>query len=118
VAGCLLLLVGCGRADPPRAAHAIPGGDPDRGHVAFTEYGCTACHTIPGVTGATANVGPPLSNWSVRATVAGTLPNTPENLIRWIMFPQEIDPGNIMPNMGVPELAARDMAAYLYSLRD
>jgi hypothetical protein len=48
--------------------------------------------------------------------IAGRFPNTPENLIAWIMHPQALDPGNIMPDMGVPEAVARDMAAYLFGL--
>jgi hypothetical protein len=34
-------------------------------------------------------------------------------LIAWIMHPQSMDPGNGMPDVGVPEVVARDMSAYL-----
>jgi cytochrome c1 len=44
------------------------------------------------------------------------LPNTPENLLAWIRSPQTIDPGNVMPNLGVTALDAADIAAYLFSL--
>lgn len=98
------------------AREIVPVADPDRGRVAFVEYGCPACHTIPGVTGARAHVGPPLEGWAERRYIAGRLPNTPENLVTWIMSPQAVDPGNAMPDVGVPEVIARDMAAYLYAL--
>jgi cytochrome c2 len=112
-----LLAAGCGRRDVPRTEGVVvPVGDAERGREAMTEYGCIACHTIPGVTRADATVGPSLEDWGERATIAGKFPNTPEYLISWIMNPQEMDPGNVMPDVGVPELVARDMAVYLYSL--
>jgi cytochrome c len=122
VTGLLLLAVaiavlaaGC-RTALPHAQFDIGGADAERGRVAFMEYGCHSCHTIPGVTRANAQVGPPLDGWSDRSYIAGRLPNTPSNLIAWIMSPQIIDPGNAMPDVGVPEVIARDMAAYLYTL--
>jgi cytochrome c len=83
----------------------------------MTEYGCIACHTIPGVTRADATVGPPLTGWAKRASIAGEFPNTPENLIAWIQDPQAMNPGSIMPDVGVPDAVARDMSAYLYTLK-
>jgi cytochrome c2 len=113
----ILLLTGCNRrVVPPDRQFEIPGGDVDRGRQALVDYGCHTCHIIPGVTRADATVGPPLTAWAERGIIAGHFPNTPEYLIQWIMVPQEMDPGNAMPNMGVPEANARDMAAYLYTL--
>lgn len=93
------------------------GGDSSRGRELLREYGCQSCHLIPGVRGADGLVGPPLIHWSRRVYIAGQLPNTSENLIRWIMAPQEVDPPTAMPDMGVTEQDARDIAAYLYTLR-
>ena len=45
------------------------------------------------------------------------LPNTPQNLIRWIQNPPAVDPLTAMPNVGVTQADARDIAAYLYTLR-
>jgi cytochrome c2 len=101
------------RYEPPfRLANA----NAQRGEKALGAYGCIHCHTIPGVHGADATVGPPLDRWADRGYVGGTLPNTPRNLVRWITAPQSVVPGNAMPDLGVPEPAARDIAAYLYSL--
>ena len=80
-------------------------------------FGCTACHSVPGIAGANANVGPPLTRFGERTYVAGMLRNTPSNLVRWIRDPQGVVPGNAMPNMGVSEADARDIAAFLYTLR-
>lgn len=62
-------------------------------------------------------VGPPLNGWSRRVYIAGNLPNRPEQLVRWLREPQAIEPGTAMPDLNVTEADARDMAAYLYSLR-
>jgi len=97
--------------------YEIPGADPDRGRQAIRDYGCTACHTIPGVTNADATVGPPLAGWAKRASIAGHYPNTPENLIAWLEAPQQMAPGSIMPDTGLSEATARDISAYLYTLQ-
>jgi cytochrome c1 len=77
-------------------------------------FGCGACHTVPGVPGADGRIGPELSGLADHENIAGRLENTPDNLVRWISHPQEVDPGNVMPDLGVPDSAARDIAAYLY----
>lgn len=95
----------------------VPGGVPAVGQRVIREYGCGACHVIPGVVGAGGLVGPPLDRFARRTVLAGTMPNRPEYLIRWVRFPQELQPGSAMPNMGVTEADARHIAAYLYTLR-
>jgi cytochrome c len=104
------------RPSTKRAAGETTAGDPDRGRAAIRRYGCTSCHLIPGAGGPQAQVGPPLTQLAVRMYLAGALPNTPENLVRWIRQPQEIRPPNVMPDLGVSEAEARDIAAYLYTL--
>jgi cytochrome c1 len=80
------------------------------------EFGCGTCHAIPGVRGARGTVGPPLVTWSRRTYIAGTLPNAPENLVRWVLDPPSIQPATAMPRLGLNERQARDVAAYLYTL--
>ena len=65
----------------------------------------------------TRRLGPPLTRFGERIYIAGMLRNTPTNLTRWLRDPQGVLPGNAMPDMGVSESQARDMAAYLYTLR-
>jgi len=103
--------------DHTEPRYRLAGTSADRGRAALAAYGCKSCHTIPGVRGSDATVGPPLSEWGDRVYVAGRLANTPDNLVRWIMHPQSVVPGNAMPDLGVDERAARDIAAYLYGLR-
>jgi cytochrome c oxidase assembly factor CtaG/cytochrome c2 len=91
------------------------GGDPKRGAIAIQNWGCPACHTIPGIKGPKSNVGPPLGGLATRAYIAGVLPNSGDNLARWIQHPRQIDSLTAMPELGVPDLIARDMAAYLYT---
>ena len=94
----------------------VVNGNADRGRIAIQRYGCGSCHRVPGVGGADGTVGPPLDFWSKRTYVAGEVPNTPDFLVRWIEMPQAIEPGTAMPNLGVTEGSARDIAAYLYTL--
>jgi cytochrome c1 len=95
----------------------VPGGNPDRGKQQIVAYGCGACHVIPGVGQAQGLVGPPLNSFARRSYIAGEIPNSAANLVRWITVPQAIEPGTAMPNLGVSEGQARDIAAYLYTLR-
>ena len=98
-------------------ATALTGGDPGRGSTAIQRYGCGACHTIPGIRGAAATVGPPLTDIALRSYLAGVIKNTPENMIRWIQNPPAIDAKTAMPHLGVSEAEARDIASYLYTLK-
>ena len=91
------------------------GGDPQRGGAAITRYGCGSCHTIQGISGARGLVGPPLTGIGVREFVGGVLPNTPENMVRWIRNPHAVDERPAMPVLGVSGRDAADITAYLYS---
>jgi len=84
------------------------------GRRLMASYGCGACHSIPGVPGADAMAAPPLNCFYERIYIAGRLSNTGENLTKWIQNPQLIDPGTAMPNLGVSQEEADDIAAYLY----
>lgn len=106
---------GCRGPGNPRIA--VPDGDPERGRVAVQNYGCGTCHAIPGIPRARARVGPPLRGVADRAYIAGVLPNSGPNMIRWLRDPPGVDPRTAMPDMGVTEADARDISAYLYTLR-
>lgn len=99
-----------------RRERTVAGGDPERGRHLIPEYGCGSCHVIPGVPGAQGKVGPPLTHFAERSFIAGNLRNEPAALARWIRFPGEVEPGTAMPDLGVSEAHARDIAAYLYTL--
>jgi mono/diheme cytochrome c family protein len=99
---------------PSAAAQSpLPAPDAERGKRALEQYACATCHEIPGVTGATVPVGPSLKKLARRSYIAGVLPNTGDNLIRWLRSPQAVKPGTAMPDLGVTARDARDMAAFL-----
>jgi cytochrome c1 len=52
-----------------------------------------------------------------RLYIAGEFPNVPQYMVRWIENPQAMKAHNAMPNLNVSERDARDIAAYLYTLR-
>ena len=110
-----LLATAINRSESPSVSTTT--GDPHRGSGLFAYYGCTACHTIPGVHGADGVIGPPLIKMSRRGYVAGVMKNTPYNHVRWIQDPPAVDPLTAMPNLHVKPQDARDMAAYLYTLQ-
>jgi len=96
-------------------ANAITSGHWERGKRAITRYGCGGCHIIPGVAGAIGQAGPDLTGIAGRGVLAGVLANDPDNMVRWLRHPQAILPGNGMPDQGMADADARDIAAYLYS---
>jgi cytochrome c len=95
----------------------LTGGDPDKGVSAIGRYGCGSCHEIPGIRAARGTVGPPLGRIAVRGYLAGRLSNTPANMMQWIQHPQHVERGTAMPELGVTEADARDITAFLYTLR-
>lgn len=95
----------------------VLGGNEKRGQQIAAAYGCGACHTIPRIEGANGVVGPPLAHFGRRIYIAGAIPNHPDNLVHWIMDPPRMRPETAMPDMKVSEADAKDIAAFLYSLR-
>lgn len=112
-----LTLAGCNEGQEPRTYIVATGGNPAHGKQLIQAYGCGACHMVPGVHGARGLVGPPLFYLSQRTMIAGELPNTPEDLTRWIEHPKSVNPKTAMPDLGLTEDQAYDIAAYLYTLR-
>lgn len=101
---------------PVISADSEPG-DPQAGRHALEQYLCVTCHQIPGVAGANGSVGPPLRGIATRKYIAGVLPNTPDNMMRWLRNPQLIDPRSAMPDLRIREKDIRDITAYLYTLK-
>jgi len=106
----------CGSAggEPYRT---VAGGDPARGAKAVATYGCGSCHVIPGIRQAYGVLGPPLVSFGRHTVLAGQVVNSADQLVLWIVNPQRIKPATAMPNLGVTADDARDIAAYLYTLR-
>lgn len=99
----LLALVGCSPAEEQSAARAL-----------IHTHGCGTCHVIPGIPGADGRSGPPLTNMARQAYVAGVIPNRRDELVRFIVDPQAVDPRSAMPDLGITAYEAGVLADYLY----
>lgn len=110
---CAALLGGC-----QKLRAVVPGSDATaaRAIELASHHGCVSCHDIPGAAVA-GRVGPSLRGLTGRAYLAGGLPNTPEQVVAFIRFPERARPGTLMPNLRVPESDARELASFLYTLR-
>jgi cytochrome c len=116
----LAVFVACTNAgsNPASDAQQIRAlGDPAKGRDLIVAVGCGSCHVVPGIVEANGTVGPPLDHMARRQYVAGMLRNTPDNLVHWIRDPQSVVPGNAMPDMGLSQEEAQQIAAYLYTLK-
>lgn len=114
---CAMATAGCNGGTVISGYSTYTGGNSRAGRALLQAYGCGSCHVIPGVPNAHGLVGPPLYFWARRTYIAGELPNTPDNLVKWIVSPPSVEPGTAMPTLGVSDQQARDMAAYLYTIR-
>jgi cytochrome c len=110
---CTPLLSGC-----ERLKAYMPGLNPDaaRGIELANRYGCASCHEIPGAA-VKGRIGPSLRGVRERAYLAGGLPNTPEQMVELIRFPNRARRGTLMPYLGVSGPDARELVAFLHTLR-
>jgi cytochrome c1 len=107
-------LAGCEAAEPP---HGDKTGDPARGRAVIAGVGCGACHDIPGVPGAAGIVAPSLRSFARRTLIGGVHVNEAQVLVGWVRDAPQLSPETGMPAMPITEQEARDVAAYLYTLR-
>ena len=112
----VVALAGCDEPEIPTHLRVV-GGDWQAGKSAIEQHDCGVCHVVPGVRGARGTVGPSLAAFGRRSYIAGKLPNRPGMLTQWIQNAPLLAPDTAMPNLGVTEDEARDIAAYLYRLR-
>jgi cytochrome c2 len=114
----LLLQAGCDREPAPdEAITRTSAGSADRGLRLVAHYQCANCHEIPEVPGHRNGMGPSLEAFGRSSYIAGHVPNVPSLLQQWLESPQSLVPGTAMPDLGVSEEDARDMTAYLLSLK-
>ena len=108
-------------------AHTQPAADPGstavdeddlvaQGREVFMSSSCVYCHAIAG-TEAQSDFGPDLTHLASRQTLAaGMLPNNRGNLAGWILDPQSIKPGNLMPGTDISGAELQALLVYLESL--
>lgn len=111
----LIVFSGCQFERPETFEYGNWRGDVKRGKQLAFAYGCATCHEITGIVDSPGHVGAPLKNFAKRKYIAGALPNTPANLVRWLVDPQEVEPGTAMPDLGMTKKEAVDIGAFLYS---
>ena len=107
----------CACADKTDAPRTIEGADAARGLEVVERTGCAACHSIPGVAWPQGSVGGSLDGFAERSLIAGRLPNQPDILVQWLRDASSLSPETGMPPMPITDAEARDVAAYLYTLR-
>jgi cytochrome c2 len=91
---------------------ALQGASGERGRSLFGLY-CGACHRLEGIPLATGILGPDLTGFESRGQIAGLLPNTQENLARWLANPAAFKPGSLMPPLGLNALQTADLVELL-----
>lgn len=92
-------------------------GDPQAGRTLLIAKGCGACHSVRGVPEASGSIGPTLNGVASKSQIADTVPNTPENMKRWITNPSTIKPGTMMPPLGLSDKESDDLVAFLETLK-
>lgn len=118
-----VLLIGCALGGPAACADKTTGprqitdADPGRGLQVIEKAGCGACHSVPGLRWPAGSMAAPLDGFGNSPMIAGRLPNQPEVLIRFVQDAPSLDPDSPMPAMPISDAEARDVAAYLYTLR-
>ena len=110
------LLTACGDPGPP--PRTIAGADPARGLAVVERVGCAACHAIPGIDWPQGRSGPSLEGFGDAPMISGRFPNQPDVLTQWLIDAPSMSPETGMTAMPITDAEARDIAAYLYQLRD
>jgi cytochrome c oxidase subunit 2 len=88
-----------------------------QGQQIFETTACINCHTVAG-TVANGHFGPDLTHLMSRDTIAaGAAKNTTKNLRQWILNPDAIKPGSLMPAMQLSDKDLNALTAYLETLR-
>jgi len=120
--GCILTaVVVTGARQSPAAtgatsAQAAPVAlPPGPGKDLFQAKPCPTCHTIAGLS--TGTVGPELSHVASKTQIAGTLPMNHDDLVKWLLNPPGVKPGTQMPNLGLSDQEANQLADWLIQLK-
>ena len=104
----------------PAAAPADPTAV--QGQKVFMNAGCVFCHTVKGlddkeIDRSGVDLGPDLTHLASRMTIAGaSLTENRGNLAGWIVDPQHVKPGSLMPEMYLNSQDLQNLLAYLETL--
>ncbi len=117
----VVVAIACNRDEASKSLatpEAKPIGNAERGKALAGQYGCNVCHVVPGVEGPQGSLGPSLAGVASRPSISfGKVPNTPENLVKFIQEPAAMNPQSSMPPIGLTDVDAKDIAAFLLTLK-
>jgi cytochrome c oxidase subunit 2 len=77
----------------------------------FVTKSCLACHRKNSSTSC-----PSLINFAEKPLIVGKVPNTPENLRKWLKNPTSIKKGSRMPNLGLADEEIELLVEYIQTL--
>ncbi len=79
-------------------------GDAERGREIYSRSSCIGCHNITGNPNSVGRLGPDLTHFGSRHTLAaGMYANTPVYLAAWLKNARRMKPGSLMPTLGKTE---------------
>jgi len=84
---------------------------PATGATLFISKACSGCHREN-----SSNICPSLTNFAQKPLIAGKIPNTRENLRKWLKKPSSIKKGTSMPNLGLADEEIELLIEYIYTL--
>ena len=87
------------------------------GETIFNRKTCGSCHNVSG-TPADAHIGPDLTHFASRTTIlSGMMPNTQNNLKKWLEDPQKVKEGANMPDFLLSDKEVSALVDYLEKLK-
>ncbi len=110
------------KLSPPAVVEETPketlatDGD-ENGRALFISMACTGCHTIQGMPEAQGKVGPELTHQASNSLIVDVLPNTEENLKKYLKDPAGVKPGALMPNQYMTDSEIDALVAFLRTLK-
>ena len=106
---------GSGIVSIETGAKPFQPGDAAAGKEVFATKGCTGCHTLEGVQGATGTVGPNLTH--IAGQPYDSFPNDAQFMKQWINDPQTAKPGTAMPKLGLTDEELNNVVTFLQTLK-
>ena len=102
---------------PPDRTPTLGDASAATGRRLVSEKGCVACHIFPDVTWPRGGLGPSLEGFARQGLIAGRLPNQPGVLMQFVRNAPALVPGTAMPSILMTDQEARDVTAYLLTLK-
>ena len=126
----LPLVAACGNDAPAPAPVSAPAPAPapaptpapkpdvaEEGKTLFISKACIGCHTIQGMPEAQGTVGPELTHQASNSMIVDVLPNTEENLLKYLKDPAAVKSGALMPPPNLTDGEIEALIAFLRTLK-